>query len=244
MALLVDHFDIPAQGTRLDLSGRYFFVMNQQSLIDITVNRQNTAVGVAKGLSQGFRYGPAAEKFTSLDVKNANGNAQRIQLAIADDPVEYTALTGTVNVIDQSTGRAVALAQRAFIGFILHAPATGQYVAVQLWNPADSGRNVILKRIYTDDGETSSIDVGFSSAPIGSNYSRGFNKYSLGARSGAQLRGDVTAAEHGGSFAKVTGYLSFDNMEIVLAPGSGLTAGPSTTGQYMRAAFEWEEEAV
>lgn len=251
MSLSVRNYVVPPTGLHIQAGGNFLFLMSEQSPVTITVLRSHSAIGRAENITSGFRYGPAAARFDELVIESKDGNQQTIQLAISDDPVDYTALTGTVNVIDQSTGRAVALRNEAFMGYAEAAASATLPSYVQLWNPADSGVNVILNRISKyNSGAGGSISEYILNAELAGQIVATTSK-NVGGAAAAKAQfyeGNQVALSGASVIYKISpgGDAARDYLgrEIVINPGFGYAIANGVANDYVRATFEWQEQAI
>lgn len=80
-------------------------------------------------------------EFDAVEVE-AGAIAQTVTVQIAGGGVGSDRVLGEVSVIDGAAARVYAGASFSSYGF--HVPTTGQYSLVQLWNPAGSGKDLIV----------------------------------------------------------------------------------------------------
>jgi hypothetical protein len=161
------------------------------------------------------------------------------------------AVSGTVDVIN--AGRTRTLAQQAFIAHGLVAAFAAQYSAVQLWNPAASGKNIYVEQMmFYTSGALANGAVLRTSSPSGAlgNLFAGTpqsKKVGGVTASVAQLRWAANAALLGDQTLCVvpSSNRSFIPTEpFLITPGTGIMLINQTLNENLGPTFEYFEENV
>lgn len=191
---------------------------------------------------QGFRLDNRT--FTNLQITNAGAVATIIgSLLIADGGFFDNRVTGSVEVIDGGKNRT--LAQVAFIGQYSLAPGAGLRAVVTLWNPAASGKNLIVNQVSCNCAAADSMSVA-STQTQQTIIANGTAK-KLGAPGAAgQIQGAAVAAA-----TTIATLGSLQNGQIyrftepvIVPPGWGIVVSSSILQSPAGASFEWYEEAA
>ncbi|MEI7447896.1 MAG: hypothetical protein WCK28_23615, partial [Burkholderiales bacterium] len=190
------------------------------------------------------------ESTSSFTVFNADGTGTIVgELVCGRGKFASTAVAGTVEVIDG--GRARSLAGLAFGGYAFQAGAASNAALVQLWNPAGSGRRVVVERLSVVTDTNNGAWLSTAVAQLATVVGQGVSKLVGGAASAMQIRRandpafpaalPLDAVVLPNSATVIKGYNPVS--PVVIPPGSGFTAwstGPAGLG----ASFEWFEEPV
>ncbi len=183
-------------------------------------------------------------------IANAIGQAQITgTIVIGNGRIDDNTLQGVVQVVDG--GKSRTLAGLSFMGAGLASAVAAQESTVELWNPAASGKRVVVESVAVQSttGATQ-IGIGIASVSQGALAAYGGSKLAGGANSQAQIYQGNTATtatlvepQFGviGVAASATYEKKF-NEPVVLPPGYGLIAWNGTVNQTLWATFEWYEE--
>lgn len=151
MSLTVRDYSIPTAGLKIQTAGHYLLVVEAEKPVNITFLRANTDVGDVRGVNAGFRFGPAVQAFDKVLVASEDGETQTVKIAIADDQVDYNALSGVVDVSGSEVVSEPVLWADIMAGRVYGASATntanevaGSYAVVGLKNPDNSGVILIV----------------------------------------------------------------------------------------------------
>lgn len=260
MTVSVNRYVIPATGLRIQTGGNFLFLMDSERAVDLEIIRQNTVSGRAAGIGSGFRYGPAAVRFDELMVTPVDGQPGSIQLAISEDPVDYRAPSGHVDVsgstVQNTRARDLGKSGQAFAGGGVQALGLPG-AELQLWNPAGSGVDLILSRVQVSltDVVPAKCNVRLSTALVIVNpklFCQIANKLVGGPDAVAEVyRSDAVSVERVPLlyWPSANGDRVVDlSPNIVIPPAAGIVVVVETpdldgTGS-VAASFEWSEEAV
>lgn len=165
--------------------------------------------------------------------------------------VSSARLVGTVDVMDSGKERTKSNLAFADSGFIANAPATN-FGTVQLFNPAGSGKRIIVQRVVTNCTQTTNINLSFSVTQAAVLRRQVMPKLSGGAAGVSQVRTENGAASIGGAAqiqraVQANAPIAIDLREpFVVVPGYGLTvwADPVAGVYGLFADFELIEEVL
>lgn len=169
-------------------------------------------------------------------------------VSIGEGWIDDNTITGDVNVIDGGLSRA--LSGLAFIGTDVCSAAAAQYPHVQLWNPAESGKNVYVPAFSVSVAVAQVVNVGSLTTGI-TTTAADFGPKLFGAAAGvASVRSQsigtiVITKKINGMFIAANGSYDFQLREpIVLGPGVGLVLVGGTVNTTITGNFEWFELPV
>ncbi|NOV27656.1 hypothetical protein E5S69_29670 [Cupriavidus necator] len=218
--------NIPAGGAQnIDVAGdRVQFISATDPFAQIEI-RPNYAQGnISLKPGQGFRF---SEQVTRWVVFNRGSVALSGYLLIGSGDFFDQRISGDVNVID--TSRSLTLTGQAQYMSKYQGPVAGQYAFVQLWNPAGSGKRLIVERVYSVNGAGStSCNLVYESVArtLGGNLAA---KLSGGAAGAGEIRAANSATPSAGQgIITLTNSFSYEpKRPLVLLPGYGITAQSS-----------------
>jgi len=196
---------------------------------------------------QGFRL---ADSYTSLTILNNKNQAGIIGNLVIDDGSFFdNRVVGNVEVIDG--GKARTMAGGAFMGAASVAPGAGLKAVTQLWNPAGSGKNLIVSQLTANvgnmDGYYFAASQGNTVATIANGQSKKIGgAAAVGIIQCGPLAAVVTLGIPMQSFSlQAQSSYTFKLTEpIVIPPGYGLVGYPSAANNPAGASFEWYEEGI
>lgn len=252
----IDDYTIAAGGyLELGKPADFFQIMEATGPVDITFLHSESAVGKAKGVGQGFRLGPLSNRFYGVKIYSPTAQTLKLCFSSGKSPVDLSqvvSVTGTVSVVNGELSKV--LAGQAFSGVSDIAGAAGVYSHVQLWNPAASGKNLVISRMNSFSGTGATpIRIGKSSAALATLVGSGLNKMLSGAASSAELRSNNNAAVLFAAADRIQNvgvaamYQTVDiplGEPVIVVPGSGVTVVSMTVNTAMNASFQWSEVAV
>lgn len=159
--------------------------------------------------------------------------------------VQSARLVGTVQVIDGER-------QKVTSGqcFRAYATQTGNKAAVQVWNPANSGKNIYVQAVRAGASTADSWQVQTSTNALGGAGPTPANLDRSGGASVSLIRtGDASTLS--GIADMAAGYMQASNdvvlvfpRPVLLRPGLGLAFLATAAANSLRACFEWEEWPV
>lgn len=134
----------------------------------------------------------------------------------------------------------------AFWGYTSSTGAVGEYMHVQLFNPAGSGITVLVDRCQVVSDVDGGLRFGFYDTELTSDIGAGASKKNGGAAAKAHIRRQSIAAITGTilinmlSLADVGRVYDFP-YPLELAEGEGAIVTPSVTASDTYGAYEWRE---
>lgn len=180
-------------------------------------------------------------------ISNLSGAAVTGKITIGAGMVTDNAIVGEVSVIDG--GRARTAAGIAYSGAAYSAQGAGVYSHIQVWNPAGSGKNLIVGQfngLYLVG--TSGITVTQHNAALTTLYAEQPGNKKLGGAAGvAELRTQQNAAPLGSAnrlYGLSNGAVLEPKEPIIVAPGWGLVFRRSQVNEDIQAGGEWFEDPV
>ncbi|WP_284894805.1 hypothetical protein [Burkholderia sp. lyk4-R2A-23] len=182
-------------------------------------------------------------------IANALGQAQISGIVvIGNGRLDDNTLQGTVQVVDG--GKARTLAGSAYVAVGGCGAVAATYGHWQLWNPAASGKRLIVKAITAAPAGGMGVDVGFSTAVLTGSATATSTKLAGGAASSASMYSQNNATLIGGTngYEFVANFSSGGNLQyvyqepIVVPPGWGLTMRGEQQNVAFNGIFEYTEE--
>lgn len=229
-----------APGTkRFERAGRYIEVIDAAAAFDLVLTDSNGGqVDYAKGALSGIWLSGA---YAAIDITSAS--AQSITLLITDGQGGSRRQPGTVRVIDSERDKVLAgVCFRAYAQASLSAKA-----AVQLWNPAGSGKNLFVQAARLGAGAADEWGIQTSNnalagaGPAPANLDRSGPASVAATRTGVQTTLTGVADHAAGYLPASTDTVVLMPRPILLRPGSGLACFVNSASNTIRACFEWEE---
>jgi len=183
-------------------------------------------------------------------MKNQKGEATILgQVLMGEGEFQDNRITGAVEVIDG--GKARSLAGIAYIGMVTSNAAAGSISHLQLWNPANSVRNLVIEQILSVSSVSTGIWHGVTDAAIGAGTAASITPKRIGTgyAGKAELRQAKSATQIGQVITLVNAPVSVTgtfkpNEPIVIPPGFGYLLLPQAANADVTATFEWYEDAV
>lgn len=134
---------LPAFGSfRLPFQGSYFKIRRSTGAVDV----KGSAFGKLAALEAG--QGQRNTRFEDLTLTDASGAINEIEIIVAAAEFVDDRVTGEVSVIDGAIARTLSGVEYT-VTMLSGAVVAGDTFAAQLWNPAGSGKRLILSAIYT-----------------------------------------------------------------------------------------------
>jgi hypothetical protein len=232
-------------------AGRYFEIIDSTGPVTIGFyDRSGSQNNDATNVLSGFYL---AESYSQFDIYS--GTAQTVEIFISDASAGTRRQPGVVQVVD--TAKATTQAGTAFAGKTDAAPAATLFGAVQLWNPAGSGKRIIVESLLITNAATAqNIIMGISPNTAPNNDGAGTSKLSGGAAASGQIRKDAALAAIGATYwasgiVLFSAYLPANGnvprelkRPIILMPGFGLAAVGTIAATTHGCAFDWYEEVI
>lgn len=142
-----------------------------------------------------------------------------------------------------------AMLKQAYLGSAASAASAGNVSCSQIWNPAASGKVILLWTITISETVAGIVQVGTTTTELSSPGSAAVNKY-FTASAGVAL----TRQQQPASFAFTGGTVFWQQPlaastlvpmpmkgPIVITAGAGVAACTATVNDQLNASFEWDE---
>lgn len=239
----------------INVAGNSFY-SDQNALQGVaTVHFQDTNLSTASApitVNPGFI---ANVPYTQLLIENSAQPGYRMRLFYGVD-VDFqpgtggqVTVAGSVSIIDG--GKARTLNNLSFLGQNSVAPVAAQFPQLQIWNPAGSGKNVILESMMFSSGSAQTLTAGSNTANLATGPGPCYSKKAGGANSSAVTYNQTSAGNPAGYLAAMAMYLSANINQIinfkepiVLPPGTGYCIVGQLANSNLLGSFEFNEEPV
>jgi len=216
--------------------------------VDVTFRRGGGTLNVDLTKSDPGDYAFVPEGFDSITVVSTVN--QELTMQIARGQVGSNAVLGTVSVIEG--GKSRSLAGAAFSASNSSAALAGNYSHVQLWNPAGTGKRLIVTEVLLATAVAGSLSLrrhNVALATLSGAVPMNKRLDAAPVASVAQLRDEQNAAQLGtfaGSVmaAGIASFLWKFSEPYSVEPGFGLQAVGSAVNEIVRANFQWFEETI
>ncbi len=197
---------------------------------------------------QGFKFDNKA--FTKLNISNAGGVTPVIgRLLLADSDFIDNRTSGSVEVIDGGKNRTMA--GITFMGLVGSPPAAAKYSHTQLFNPANSGKNLIIEAVtFSTTGTNLSCYLRSSNAALTTLSGPGSCKKLGAPASVGTMYSDAnavllgTATLHAFDSSPNVPFTYRCNEPIICPPGFGLIAANGWVNNQLDVNYEWYEENI
>lgn len=174
--------------------------------------------------------------------------AQTIKIIVGQGSLSVDQITGSVQVINGELTRV--LTGNAYMDFAQQAAVAGQLSHAQLWNPAGSGKNLILSKLSVLPTAVGSVAFGRTNVAHGTLIGNGSSKLLGGAAGTGQLRTTTSAASLltiMGNFGigVATTHAEFPLTEpVIIPPGWGFGFSFGVVNVQITATFQWFEQVI
>lgn len=227
------------------IAGSFMRLAACQWPVTMSIIKDRRIVGTMKNMLAGD-YIEAVE-FDEIWIINGS-TAQQIELQISGGGAGSNRVLGEVSVINGELNRVKANA--CFIATCLSPAVAGQLSAVQIYNPAASGVNLIVNKLSVFSQVLSGYYLTNHSPALATLSGAGVSK-KLG---GAVGKGELRYAANAAMLGALMGYFSIPNAwdsrdypfsePIIVAPGGGLVLQMTTPNLPNYTTVQWNEEGV
>lgn len=232
---------LAANGTDAILAeGSYFRILSSSGAVQVRPDGGSSLSPLYAG--QGQR-----REFKRLTVTDVSGVANNVVIIVADDDFIDDRITGSVEVIDGGKSRVKTAS--SFIGGIYCGAVAGNYSMVQLWNPAGSGKNLVLAQTEYSCKTLCGMYLAVHNAALTTLLGQPANKLTGAAAGVGVTRVQNNAALLGTSILYFHVLASSPQIlrlgdPMVITPGYGVQVMSDTLNVEVAASFEWYEEPV
>lgn len=236
-------FQMAAGGTFQVLAeGSYYKLLSVAG--DVSVARDG---GTDMALEVG--QGEKDAEFKYLTIRDLSGALNSGTIVVADNTFVDDRVQGLVEVVDGDATRTKAGGM--YMATPASAAVAGQLSHAQLWNPAGSGKNLIVTAMAVQSTSASTFGIGFNNVALTTDQTatRLMNKKQGLTAGVAQARIQASAAilftNHGYTlYVPANGYQPWPiKGAIIVTPGSGLITYNAVANQSQVTNFEFYEEA-
>lgn len=193
--------------------------------------------------------GVESSPFQRLVLTDNTGAVNRGTILVADNKFVDDRITGSVEVVDGGKNRTIS--NQTFMGFCHGAPVAGSYSHMQLFNPIDSGKNVIVKSIFISSPTNGYFSLQRLNTQLTTLLTTGGAPKKIGGSVGkTEQRFQTDATVLGTAMQLLTyiaAYIPFQmkfEEPMVIPPGQSLMTVTGTTNQELPTMFEYYEEAI
>lgn len=233
------------QQIKHSIAGNFLRIAEAQYPVTIEILSGNRVVGSMTNM----QAGDYVRDFEFDGYVLTNGAAaQNVTLQICGGGVGSDRVMGEVSVINGELSRVKA--NSCFCGMGSSAGVAGQYSHVQIWNPAASGKNLILNKISALFVTNSGAGINVSSAPLTNLTGKGVSKYLGGVASVGEIRNQTNAAALGTQVLNFGIEVSGGSKDFpfsepfVIPPGRGVIVQCGGVNISIYGSFQWNEEAI
>lgn len=236
--------------TNIPAEGRYFrYYSGNAGGADssVLVKSDTSALVAILKPGQSIRVPENVKTWHIANYRNA-GTISGI-VVIGDGEISDDQVTGTVEVVNGELNRVKA--GQCFIGLAASGDVAGQYSASELWNPAGSGKNLIMNKASVMSGVANSpFWMTKHNAALAGLSALVTSKLLGGAAPVGELRTAANAAMVGsliGNFGAAGAYDSRDfpfSEPVIIPPGNGVIFQLALVNSSAWVTFQWNEEAA
>ena len=236
-------FAIPGNGAQVvDVVGRFVKYVSGAGKIRVRLDK-----GGYLDLLPG--QGAKGLDFARLQIEDRSGAGNYGVLLAGNFEFQDDRVSGDVSIIDGGKNRTIA--NQTFMMAASNGPTAGQYAVQELWNPAGSGKRIIVEQAQVSSGAASNILCGWTATRVGSGAVGAYSKMAGGVNS--------TGATTFVSLAALPGffnYLTTTNVQanagmllslrepLVIPPGFGFIVANSTVSNSLQMYAEFFEEGI
>jgi hypothetical protein len=230
------------------INGERLEILEAQYPVDVMLmDKSGAQLSIMKGSEASFFSAPK-EGFQTVQISSAQ--AQVIRVFIGSGDAGTRRISSSVSVIDG--GRARVDAGIAFAATAGLNPGAGNYAFLQLWNPAGSGKRLVVDQMAVSLSVAGSAVIFPGAGPLTTLVSTLSNKKAGAANGVGEVRTQSSAISSvfpqgtwQGIGSQVGSYTTWKPTHpIVVLPGWGVLVQASATNVGAQANFEWFEEAL
>jgi hypothetical protein len=239
-------YTVPAGGVvSIPVEGSFFKIISSTGPVSVGGDAFGTIGPILAG--QGLKD----EKFRGLQVQDASGQINVVKILIADRGFVDDRVTGEVSVIDG--GKARTYGGGAFLASVNIGPVAAQLSHLQLFNPAGSGKNVILSAFSVSSATSGLLVIGRYNVPLTTSLAvtTAVNKLAGGAAGVSQLRSQnsvgnliVGSPMYLPNIAASTTFVCNLKEPFLIIPGTGIVLEHNSVNTDLAAGFEFYEEPL
>lgn len=232
------------------INGEYLEILEAQYPCDVMLMDKTGAQLSIMRRSEASFFSRPKEGFQTVQITSVQ--PQQIRVFIGSGDAGTRRISSTVSVIDGARARVDANVANA-VALVMSAPGVGNYAATQLFNPAGSGRRLVVNALSLSLGTASGANIYFATAALTVNFSASTSckKSQAAAASAVPWVQALTVApvftygllqQVGGSPGVYTPWRPTE--PLIVMPGFGLNIAAQNTDTGLYSNFEWFEEVI
>lgn len=238
-----------AEQWRIGVAGDFFRVAGCDWPVTVALYLGGREVGRMSGVQAGDYVRDVP--FDQVHIING-ATAQAVSVQIAGGGVGSDRVLGEVSVIEG--GRARTLAGQAFGATFGATPAAGNYQFFQLWNPAGTGKRVVVQEITVLSDQTAvsqAVRLAFHAAAVGAVRAVNPRKLRAGPAPSCEVRelAQATPILAGGAMGFT--WVSKGQVQpivlkdpLIILPGEGLLFETTVAAVHVQVGAQWFEEQI
>lgn len=237
---------------------RYFRLLTTSYPLDIEFHRDNQNLGQKSLQVESGYYAEPGGGFDEVLITNGAA-AQTVKLAVATGKGGYDRISGTVSIAGTvgvsgsvsviDGGKALTLTNNAFLANVALGAVAAQYAHAQIWNPAASGKQTIVKSVAIRSGTGGGITGRFHNAQLANGYLGVASKLEGGALPSTLGRTENSVALLGSgavffgcAIQANTTYLHKFDEPLIFGAGRGLLLEHGVVNTDLGVLFDFREE--
>lgn len=228
------------------IQGEYLEVLEAAYPIDVVMmDRSGAQLSVMRNAEASYFSRPG--RYEVVQVTSPQAQTVRIFIGSGDAGTRKT--SGDVSVIDG--GKSRTLAEIAFAGYGYVGAVAANLGNVQLWNPLDSGKNIVVETVRVFSATATLLYVGFNDAQLLTFDKKAKSKKTGGPESVADIRYEASAASIVGSGILYADMGPINQTRIItpeepmiILPGYGLNVRTTAVNQDLAVNFEFYEDGI
>lgn len=229
----------------IGIAGTHFRLAECQWPVTVTLLRGNRVMGTMANMLAGDYFEDI--EYDAIWVTNG-ALAQTVRCQLSGGGAGSDRVVGVVSVINGEVERVMA--RTAFIGYVMQAATAGSLSHTQIYNPAGSGKNLILSKGWGYTSLVTGIALTCFAAPVGVVTGVSSCKWIGGAAPVAELRAYAGAAMVGTMIGQMAHEIAGQSKEfpfqepLMIPPGWGVGLVTGAANCQMTSTLQWLEEAA
>lgn len=236
-------FTIPANGSfTLLVEGSYYRILSSSGALEVKRDGGSGVGPIYAG------QGERDQEFKRITLVDKTGAINSGYIIISDGTFVDDRITGEVSVVDGNKART--LSDSVFMGRVAAAGVAAQTTHCQLWNPAGSGKNIVVQQFSGSTGALDSILFCFTTTQLLNTYGTGKSKKNGVTASTGILKYENLAAPLPTDFlqlstaANVTTQPYKFTEPLIITPGNGVVAKNGSVNVSLSLSIEWSEDVI
>lgn len=232
------------------INGEYLEILEAQYPCDVMLMDKSGSQLSTMRSSEASFFSRPKEGFQTVQITSAQ--AQAIRIFIGSGDAGTRRISSTVQVIDGARARSDSGAANG-AAFAMASPGAANWGVCQLWNPAGSGRRLVVGQLSVSAGPASGVNVFFSAAPLSTVFGGAISAkksqvVATVAEARVQAVGALPANPYGALHQLGGGPSTYNYWKptepLVLLPGFGICVGPQNSNTGIFCTYEWFEEVI